>query len=94
MVEWRVKDMTTRVTELTDTTVKHADMQVKLSKTFSQKVGKQDLVIDTIKEEIEKKKPGYIFECEYTATGYTQQFKTKKGLRVHTVVVVSTMGSR
>lgn len=75
MTEWYVEDMTARLTEFADAAVKHTDMRVKPSKTFTQLVGKQDEVEKATEEEVKKKTSRYKFECTYAAAGCSQRFK-------------------
>ena len=42
MTEWCIEDMTTRLTEFADTAIARADMKVKLEKTLTQIVQRQE----------------------------------------------------
>ena len=83
MTEWRVQDMTTRLTEFADAAVEHADMKVKLSKTYSQIVCRQEKVGALTEEAIKKMMKSYKYACTFAKAGCTQRFKTKKGMAIH-----------
>ena len=58
-------------------------MKVKLAKTFSQHIQKQEKVTRATDEEIVKKTAAYKHACEYAKAGCKERFKTKRGMRIH-----------
>ena len=78
MLERDVDVMSTRLTALADGAKKDADMQVKMSKTFSQHVGRKETVAIGHAEAVAAQKE-YKNECEFCA----RKFKTKRAVKIH-----------
>ena len=83
MCEGTVANMTTRLTEFADAALEHADMQVKLSKTYTQHVKAQVKTTAATAMEIAAKMKKYKHACEYAKAGCRERFKTKAGMRIH-----------
>ena len=83
MIGTTAKAMTPRLTHFANESLRLADMQVKLKKTFSQEIKTQDPISKATAEEIEKIEVKFAFKCEYVKDGCTQKFKTQKGARIH-----------
>ena len=83
LVSWRTEEMTQRLTTLADAAIEQADMKVKLTKTYTQKVSKQKPVAKATSSEIQAKMKTYPHECEFAGAGCTARFKTARGMHIH-----------
>ena len=77
MIDTSASALTERLTNFANESLRCADMQVKLKKTFTQIVKEQEPVAKATEEEIEKTEAKYEFKCKYVKAGCTQRFKTK-----------------
>ena len=83
MAEWRVEDMTKRLTTFADAAKAKADMKVKRSKMFSQMVCRQVKLSKITEQEIKAKTASYKYACTYEKAGCEQRFNTKRGMFIH-----------
>ena len=78
MAEKRTEVMTTRLTALADASVKEADMQVRMDKTFSHHVKEQEEQ-KVSKEEAIKAQSKFKVKCDFC----DRRFKTKAAMYTH-----------
>ena len=83
MLEDTVPEMTTRFTHFADEAKKQADMNVKLSKTFTQIVARQEKIWPATEAEIQQAEKKFPVKCEYAGAGCDVRFKTKRAMRIH-----------
>ena len=74
------EEVTERLTTFVDKAIEKTDMEMKLSKTFSQHVQVQDKVVAPTVVEIKKKENSYKHACVFAKAGSTARFKTKKDM--------------
>lgn len=75
--------MTARLTKFADAALARADMQTKLSKTWTQHVRRQEKQEPATEEEIVAKEASYGYPCLFEQDGCTARFKTKHGMQIH-----------
>ena len=78
LAEERIEEMTTRLTALADGSVQDADMTVRMDKTFSHHVGKQELQ-EVTAEEVLAAQADFEHQCDFC----DRRFKTKSAMRIH-----------
>ena len=83
MIDSSAAALTERLTTFANASLRCADMQVKMTKTFTQIVKAQDPVPTATEKEIAEIEAKYEFKCKYVKVGCTQKFKTKRGAKIH-----------
>lgn len=78
LMEEQMEEMTERLTKLADASLADADMEVNMTKTFSQHVHERDEVTVT-KDEAREVESKYEHECNFCP----RRFKTLRGMRIH-----------
>lgn len=83
MVSYTIDTMTSRLTTFTDTAVKHADMHVKPSKTFTRLVCTQEEVKPATPAEIKAVESEFKCPCSFKEAGCTACFETEQVMQTH-----------
>ena len=83
MMAPNVEQMTARLTKFADASKVRADMELKMSKTFSHHVRRQDKVTKATPTEIKAKEQTYKFPCLFCEDGCDARFKTEEGMLRH-----------
>ena len=83
MIETEVEEMTVRLPKFADASKARADMELKMSKTFSHHVRRQDKVTAATPQEIQAKELEYEFPCFFSGAGCNTRFKTESGMLLH-----------
>ena len=85
MISRCTEELTERLTAFTDKSLSEVDMKVKLSKTFNHHIRVQDKLIKASDAEIKSIEKKFEFKYIFAKTGCQQKFKTKRGMRIHSV---------
>ena len=83
MIAPDVEQMTVRLTKFADASKSEADMELKMSKTFTQHVCRQAKVDAATPQEIKAKEQEYKFSCLFCDAGCDARFKTEQGMLRH-----------
>lgn len=83
LIIYTVDKMTQRLSTFTDADIQHANIHVKLAKTFTQIVGKQDQVTPVTRDKIKAMEGKLKFPCDFKDTGYTTRFNSEAAIQSH-----------
>lgn len=89
LVERRVEDMTTRLTNLADASRDRADMNVNMDKTFTQHVYRRESKPTATKATAKKEEAKYSHRCEFCP----RKFKTSRAMKIHQSSCVHNYGA-
>lgn len=85
MIAPEVNQMTMRLTKFADASKALADMELKMPKTYSQHVRRQDEVTPATPQEIKTEEQEYKFPCYFCDAGCNARFKTELGMTRHAI---------
>ena len=78
LVDTTVENCTERLTALADASLREADMQINMAKTYSQHVFKREKIAVTV-DELDKVEATYKHQCDFC----TRRFKTDRAMHIH-----------